>query len=42
MDSDPEAMVGEKAALMAARYGLEVDYDSIPRLCQEYGLNFPM
>ena len=42
MGSDPEAMVGEKAALMAARYGLEVDYDSIPRLCQEYGLNFPM
>ena len=25
-----------------ARYGLEFDLDSIPRLCQEHGLTFPM
>jgi quercetin dioxygenase-like cupin family protein len=27
-------------AALAARYGLEVDLDSIPRLTQEYGLHF--
>jgi mannose-6-phosphate isomerase-like protein (cupin superfamily) len=25
----------------AARYGLEFDFDSIPRLCAEHGLTFP-
>jgi hypothetical protein len=27
-------------AELAARYGLEVDLESIPRLTQEYGLHF--
>jgi hypothetical protein len=26
---------------MDCRYGIEVDYESIPRLCEEYGLWFP-
>jgi gentisate 1,2-dioxygenase len=26
----------------AARYGLEFDFDSIPRLCAEHGLTFPV
>ncbi|HEX2210371.1 MAG TPA: cupin domain-containing protein [Longimicrobium sp.] len=42
LGADPEAMTGESAAAMDARYGLEVDYDSIERLCQEHGLSFPM
>jgi mannose-6-phosphate isomerase-like protein (cupin superfamily) len=25
-----------------ARYGLEFDFDSIPRLCEEHGLTFPV
>jgi hypothetical protein len=33
---------GEAAAAMDARYGLEVDYESISRLCEEHGLRFPM
>lgn len=41
MAADPEAMVGEAAAAMDAKYGLEVDYDSIERLCAEHGLSFP-
>jgi mannose-6-phosphate isomerase-like protein (cupin superfamily) len=41
MGADPEAMVGEAAAAMDARYGLEVDYASIERLCAEHGLAFP-
>ncbi|CAN5259936.1 cupin domain-containing protein [soil metagenome] len=32
---DPDALAG-----IAARYGLEVDLESIPRLTQEYGLRF--
>ena len=40
--ADPESMVGEGAAAMDARYGLEVDYGSIERLCAEHGLAFPM
>lgn len=40
--SDTEAMSGESAAALDARYGLEVDYESIERLCQEHGLLFPM
>jgi mannose-6-phosphate isomerase-like protein (cupin superfamily) len=39
--ADPEAMTGETAATMDARYGLEVDYGSINRLCEEHGLRFP-
>jgi mannose-6-phosphate isomerase-like protein (cupin superfamily) len=42
MAADPESMTGENAAAMDARYGLEVDYDSIARLCQEHGLSFPL
>lgn len=42
MADDPEAMDGEAAAALDARYGLEVDYESIPRLCEEYGLAFPV
>jgi mannose-6-phosphate isomerase-like protein (cupin superfamily) len=42
MAADPQAMTGEAAAAMDARYGLEVDYDSIPRLCEEHGLRFPV
>lgn len=41
MADDPEAMAGETAAEMDAHYGLEVDYDSIGRLCEEFGLSFP-
>jgi len=39
--ADPEAMTGETAAALDARYGLEVDYHSIERLCAEHGLVFP-
>ena len=42
MAEDPEAMDGESAAALDAKYGLEVDYDSIARLCEEHGLDFPM
>lgn len=41
MGADPDLMAGEGAAAMDARYGLEVDYESIERLCREHGLNFP-
>ena len=41
MAADPEAMAGEAAAAMDAKYGLEVDYDSIGRLCAAHGLLFP-
>ena len=40
MGADPEAFTGDAAADMDARFGLEVDYDSIERLCREYGLCF--
>lgn len=39
--ADLEAMTGESAASLDARYGLEVDYGSISRLCAEHGLVFP-
>ena len=42
MAEDPEAMAGETAAAMDARYGIEVDYDSVERLCEEHGLIFPV
>jgi quercetin dioxygenase-like cupin family protein len=41
MGRNPEAFTGDAAAVMDARFGLEVDYSSIDRLCQEYGLSFP-
>jgi mannose-6-phosphate isomerase-like protein (cupin superfamily) len=41
MAADPEAFVGEAAAALDARYGLEVDYESIARLCAAHGLSFP-
>lgn len=41
MAFDPESMTGEGAAAMDARYGLDVDYESIERLCEEHGLAFP-
>jgi mannose-6-phosphate isomerase-like protein (cupin superfamily) len=40
--ADPEAMTGETAAALDARYGLEVDYDSIETLCRNHGLVFPV
>jgi mannose-6-phosphate isomerase-like protein (cupin superfamily) len=40
--ADPEAMTGERAMALDARYGLDVDYGSIERLCREHGLSFPM
>ena len=42
MADDPEAMVGEAALALDARYGLEVDYESVERLCAEHELDFPM
>ena len=30
----------DAVAEVAARYGLELDFESIPRLCQQYGLRF--
>ena len=43
MASDPEAMSGDSDAVetMDRRYGIEADYESIDRLCAEYGLVFP-
>jgi mannose-6-phosphate isomerase-like protein (cupin superfamily) len=42
MAENPEAITGESAAALDTRYGIEVDYDSVPRLCEEYGLAFPV
>ena len=41
MGLNPDAMTGDAADAMGRRYGLEVDYESIPRLCEEHGLWFP-
>ncbi len=41
MAEDPEAMASEAASALDARYGIEADYDSIERLCEEHGLTFP-
>jgi quercetin dioxygenase-like cupin family protein len=41
MGQDTDAFVGDAAAGMDTRYGLEVDYDSIDHLCREHGLTFP-
>ena len=42
MADDPETMTGEAASALDARYGIEADYDSMERLCEEHGLNFPV
>jgi gentisate 1,2-dioxygenase len=42
MADDPEAMAGEAAPALDARCGLEVDYESVGRLCEEHGLDFPV
>ena len=42
MAENPEAMAGEAAAALDARYGIEADYESVERLCEEHGLNFPV
>ncbi len=41
MAEDAEAMTGEAALALDARYGIEADYDSVQRLCEQHGLNFP-
>ena len=41
MGADPETFVGETAPDLDAKYRLEVDYDSIERLCIELNLTFP-
>ncbi len=41
MATDLEAMTGDTAAAMDRRYGIEVDYESVARLCAEHGLVFP-
>ncbi len=41
MGSDPDAFTGDTASDLDAKYDLEVDYDSIERLCSQFGLNFP-
>jgi mannose-6-phosphate isomerase-like protein (cupin superfamily) len=44
MADDPEAMAAETASALDldARYGMEVDYDSVERLCEEHSLVFPV
>ncbi|MDQ3286529.1 MAG: cupin domain-containing protein [Actinomycetota bacterium] len=41
---EPEAMAAETTSALDldARYGLEADYESVERLCEEHGLAFPM
>ena len=41
MGSDPEAFTGDTAPDLDAKYNLEVDYDSIDRLCADLKLDFP-
>lgn len=41
MAEDPEAMAGDTAAAIDRRYGFDVDYESIERLCKEHDLRFP-
>lgn len=38
--ADPDALTGDAAAALDARYGLDVDYDSIEQLCRDHGLTF--
>ena len=37
----PQATAGETTPALDARYGLELDLDSVGRLCEEHGLAFP-
>jgi mannose-6-phosphate isomerase-like protein (cupin superfamily) len=39
--ANPDAMTGEAAAALDARFGLEVDYSSIESICAEQNLSFP-
>ncbi len=39
--ANPDAMAGEAAATLDAHYSLEVDYESIGRLCARFGLVVP-
>ena len=41
MAADPDAMAGEAAAALDAKYGIDVDYGSIDKLCAAHGLSFP-
>jgi mannose-6-phosphate isomerase-like protein (cupin superfamily) len=41
MGRDPKAFTGDAAPDLDAAYSLDVDYDSIERLCREHGLGFP-
>ena len=38
---DPAAMAGESAAALDAAFAVEVDYESVARLCAAHGLVFP-
>jgi len=39
---DPEAMAGETASALDAKYGISADYDSVQWLCARFGLSFPL
>lgn len=41
MGADPETFTGDTAPDLDAKYRIDVDYESIERLCQELGLAFP-
>lgn len=41
MGRDPELFVGDTAPDLDTQFNLEVDYDSVERLCAELGLDFP-
>lgn len=41
MGTDPDTFTGDSAPDLDAKYHLEVDYDSVERLCTELGLEFP-
>lgn len=41
MGADPDTFTGDAAPDLDAKYRLEVDYESIERLCRELGLAFP-
>ena len=42
MAEDPETMTREAALALDARYGIEADYESAERLCEEHELDFPV
>jgi quercetin dioxygenase-like cupin family protein len=42
MAESPETMEEEAGAALDARFGLEVGYGSVERLCEEHGLSFPV